>query len=78
MAENDSVNDRYNPPSIDQMDFQSAKFDDLEINDLFWLEDNLNNSNHAYRKLNENQSLNTITRHVIEGNFNRNTLYQKI
>jgi len=36
MAENNQVNDRYNPPSNLSKDFEEFYFSDLEVGELFW------------------------------------------
>tara|TARA_B100001094_G_scaffold223046_1_gene217134 strand:- start:69 stop:299 length:231 start_codon:yes stop_codon:yes gene_type:complete len=56
---NDSVNDRYNPPGIGQNDFDRVKFDEVDDEDLFWLNENVGSSNPPYRKMNSNQGHNT-------------------
>lgn len=66
---NDSVNDRYNPPGIGQNDFDSVRFDEIEDEDLFWLNQTLGNDNPAFRKMNDNQGYNTKT--GIVQDFNR-------
>ena len=34
---NNPVDDRYNPPGIGQNDFDEMRFDEIEVDDLFWL-----------------------------------------
>ena len=58
---NDQANDRYNPPGIGDNDFESMRFDEIEDEDLFWLNEQVGNSNPAYRKLNDTQGYNTKT-----------------
>jgi len=36
MAENNSIGDRYNPPSNLSQDFEEYYFEDLEVDELFW------------------------------------------
>ena len=36
MADNNQVNDRYNPPGNLSRDFEEFKFDELEVDELFW------------------------------------------
>jgi len=40
MAENNSVGDRYNPPSNLSHDFEQYYFDELEVDELFWQTNN--------------------------------------
>ena len=77
MPTNDPVQDRYNPSSISVTDFEAIKFGDLEIDELFWKTNTINNNNPAYRKINENQALNTKTRLVSNVLLTAN-IYQKI
>ena len=58
---NNPVEDRYNPPSVSQTDFERTMFGDVEERELFWLNTSINDNNHAYRKMNGNQALNTKT-----------------
>ena len=37
MAENNQAEDRYNPPGVGNDDFESMKFSEVELQDLFWL-----------------------------------------
>tara|TARA_Y100001963_G_C6591634_1_gene358224 strand:+ start:279 stop:512 length:234 start_codon:yes stop_codon:yes gene_type:complete len=77
MARNDPAQDRYNPPGTNITDFDSIKFGDLEINELFWMNNVLSENNHAYRKLDEKQVLNTKTRIITELSKTTN-IYQKL
>ena len=58
---NDSVNDRYNPPGIGKNDFEKVRFDELEAEELFWLNTNNGDNNPPYRKLNNTQGHDTRT-----------------
>ena len=76
MATNDPVNDRYNPPGITSRDFESFKFGELEVDDLFW-QSNKPGDNYSWRKTNQTQALNI--RKQTTHNFNLNTVvYQKV
>ena len=66
---NDSVNDRYNPPGIGQNDFDRVRFDEIDDEDLFWLNENTGDGNPPYRKMNDNQGHNT--KDGIVKDFNR-------
>ena len=65
---NNPAEDQYNPPGIGQNDFDRVRFDDIEEEDLFWLNESKNN-NPAFRKMNDNQGYNTKT--GIVQDFNR-------
>tara|TARA_R100001377_G_scaffold82795_1_gene63538 strand:- start:553 stop:789 length:237 start_codon:yes stop_codon:yes gene_type:complete len=60
---NDSVNDRYAPPGIGSNDFERFKFDEIEDEDLFWLNQSVGygDSNPPFRKMNNRQGHNTKT-----------------
>ena len=62
MPENNQAQDAYNPPPITNNDFDQTRFSDIETDDLFWLMDRNHPNNPPYRKLNDNESLNTKTR----------------
>tara|TARA_Y100000593_G_C4233434_1_gene298217 strand:- start:543 stop:779 length:237 start_codon:yes stop_codon:yes gene_type:complete len=77
MAENNSVNDSYNPPGIGT-DFEEFNFEDIEIDDLIWLDNNTIDGmkNPAHRKINETRVQNLQTGQSININ-NRQKVYQK-
>ena len=78
MPKNDPAQDRYDPSSIGVTDFEPCRFGDLEVNELFWIK-NIIGDNPAYRKINQNEALNTLSREIINSNqFNGNNIYQKI
>jgi len=72
MAKNDSVNDRYAPPGIGSNDFEQIRFNEIEDEDLFWLNQGSGNSNPPYRKMNSKQGHNT--KDGIVQNFGRNAV----
>ncbi|MBC8428176.1 MAG: hypothetical protein H8D94_01760 [Candidatus Pelagibacter sp.] len=78
MAGNNQAQDRYNPPPMNQNDFESYKFVDIPIDELFWLNtSNRSSSNNAYRKINESEGMNTKTREI--KSFDRHTpAFQKL
>ena len=76
MPTNDQANDRYNPPGNLSDDFEKFKFNELEINELFW-QSNQPGDNIPWRKINETQGTNL--RAQTTHNFNSNTVvWQKI
>ena len=56
---NNPVDDRYNPPGSGQNDFDEVMFEEVEDEDLFWLNTSNGDNNPPYRKINENQGHNT-------------------
>ena len=57
MADNDQVNDRYNPPGNLSRDFEELYFVDLEQDELFW-QTNLKTESSPWRKVNQTQAKN--------------------
>ena len=77
MAENNSVNDSYNPPSTGT-EFEETLFEDVEVDDLIWVTnvslDGMQNPVH--RKINELSALNLQSGQSV--NFHsRQKVYQK-
>ena len=58
---NNPAEDNYNPPGIGQNDFDEFRFEDIEDEDLFWMNQQNGDGNPAFRKMNENQGYNTKT-----------------
>ena len=58
---NNPAEDNYNPPGIGQNDFDEFRFEDIEDEDLFWLNQRNGDGNPAFRKMNESQGYNTKT-----------------
>tara|TARA_Y100001938_G_C8089308_1_gene434082 strand:+ start:2120 stop:2353 length:234 start_codon:yes stop_codon:yes gene_type:complete len=58
MPTNDQANDRYDPPGIGMNDFEPVRFDEIEDEDLFWLNESTGANNPPYRKMNEKQGYN--------------------
>ena len=71
MAENNQANDRYNPPGNLSEDFEKFKFEDLELDDLFW-QTNQPGDNIPWRKVNATQGRNLKTQ--TDHNFNLNAV----
>ncbi len=70
MPTNDQANDRYDPPGIGQNDFEPTRFDEIEDEDLFWLNESTGDSNPPYRKMNNTQGHNCKTGIVEDFKFN--------
>tara|TARA_Y100000361_G_scaffold147203_1_gene158478 strand:- start:138 stop:371 length:234 start_codon:yes stop_codon:yes gene_type:complete len=65
MAKNNPANDRYNPPSNLENEYEKINFSELNIGELIWLSDKKSDSNHSYRKINEGQAMNLHTRETV-------------
>ena len=68
MAENNSVGDRYNPPSNLSQDFEEYRFEDLEVDELFWQTNKPKEEQIPWRKtsLTEGKNLKTQTIHSFQ------------
>ena len=73
---NNPADDRYNPPGIGQNDFDEVRFDEIEDEDLFWLNQNTGDNNPPYRKMNDNQGHNTRTG-IVEDFGRMQMVYQR-
>ena len=70
------MQDMYNPPDTTSLDFEKSYFNEIDVNELFWLNENINN-NPAFRKANNVGALNTKTQ-LMENMAPRTIIYQKI
>ena len=77
MSVNNQAQDRYGGPGIRSVDFELVEFRDLEVDDLFHLrnDDADGNRNHCHRKLNETDSMDLITRQIVQ--VGKIKVYQK-
>ena len=76
MAINDPTQDAYNPPGNLSQDFDKFKFDELEIDELFW-QTNQPGVNIPWRKVSQTQGKNIKAESI--HNFKPNTIvWQKI
>jgi hypothetical protein len=77
MAENNSVNDSYNPPPV-ASEFEEFNFEDLEIDDLLWLSNKSLDGmrNVVHRKVDETAAVNVQTGGMVKMK-NRQKVYQK-
>tara|TARA_B100000287_G_scaffold409550_1_gene437016 strand:- start:341 stop:574 length:234 start_codon:yes stop_codon:yes gene_type:complete len=62
MAKNNPAQDRYNPPSNLEEEWELIQFSELNIGELIWMNNVRSDDNAAYRKINEGQAMNTKTR----------------
>ena len=76
MPRNDQANDRYDAPGIGMNDFEPMQYDEIEDEDLFWLNQNVGESNPPYRKITESEAGNTKTR-TLESFNSTDVVYQR-
>lgn len=77
MAENNSVNDSYNPPPV-ASEFEENLFEDIEVDDLIWIKNNSLDGmvNPAHRKITEGSVQNLQSGQTIRIGV-RQKVYQK-
>ena len=63
---NNQAQDRYDPPAITGDDWEEQKYLDLSNGTIFWLNTEKNMENEAYRKLDDNQAMNTKNQIVLD------------
>ena len=73
---NNQAGDMYDPPGIGQNDFDEFRFDDIEDDDLFWLNQQNGPNNPSYRKMNEKQGYNIKTG-IVEDFDRMRVVYQR-
>ena len=77
MAENNSVEDSYNPPPV-ATEFEEHNFEDIELDDLIWLDNTSLNGivNIAHRKIDEATAINVQSGEMVQM-VKRQKVYQK-
>ena len=77
MAENNSVEDSYNPPPV-ATEFEEHNFEDIEVDDLIWLTNTSLNGmvNVVHRKMDETNVMNVKTGEMVQMT-SRQKVYQK-
>ena len=77
MPTNNTAGDFYNPPSNLSQDFEEYRFEDLEVDELFWQTNKPKEEQIPWRKssLTEGRNLKTQTIHSFQ---RRTKVYQKI
>tara|TARA_R100001082_G_C4254322_1_gene112824 strand:- start:107 stop:337 length:231 start_codon:yes stop_codon:yes gene_type:complete len=58
--------DRYNPQGTTEEDWEMHKYQDMPDGEIFFMEMNRNENNHAYRKVSNTEALNTKMQTVHE------------
>ena len=77
MAINNQSADRYNPPSNLSQDFEEFRFEDLEVDELFWQTNKPKEAQIPWRKSSQTEGRNLKTQKIYS--FNRKTkVFQKI
>ena len=77
MPTNNTAGDFYNPPSNMSQDFEEYRFEDLEVDELFWQTNKPKEEQIPWRKENQTQGRNLKTQTL--HNFDRKAkVYQKI
>ena len=62
MANDPAKDGSFVTPGIGQNDWDSWKFSEIPVDDLFWFQDNNSDANVPHRKTNEQQGMNLRTR----------------
>ena len=80
MPANDPISDKYTGGAgVTRVEFEGTLFEDIEDGDIFWFSNSANsNENHAFRKLDYKNAMDTRNRTVSENINNRKEVYQKI
>ena len=77
MSVNNPAGDFFNPPSNMSQDFEEFRFEDLEVDELFWQTNKPKEGQIPWRKVTQTQGLNLKTQQA--HNFDRKTkVFQKI
>ena len=74
---NNPADDRYNPPGIGLNDFDEVRFDEIEVEDLFWLSQGAGQDNPPYRRLDEKGMVANTRTGIVEGPFKYNLIVYK-
>ena len=73
---NNPAQDRYDPPGIRDLDYEQTIFDELNQGELFWLNTERSDDNHAHRKISETEALNVKLQEVMKFNRHQNVFYK--
>jgi hypothetical protein len=77
MATNNTAGDFYNPPSNLSQDFEEYRFEDLEVDELFWQTNKPKEESIPWRKVSQTEGRNLKTQKIYT--FDRKTkVFQKI
>ena len=69
---------RYNPDTVGDPngDWEKAKFSDLNQGELFWLNTERSDNNHAHRKISETEAMNIFLQEYVEFNRHQAVFYK--
>jgi len=73
---NNQAQDRYNPPSTTHQDYEKFSFGELEVNELFWLNESTTVGNVVHRKIDQTQAMQLKSRKLVSFD-SRLKVYQK-
>ena len=77
MAINNPTGDHFNPPSNMSQDFEEYRFEDLEVDELFWQTNKPKEESIPWRKISQTEGRNLKTQKIYS--FERKTkVFQKI
>ena len=67
----------FNPPQVGgDGDWEQERYDSLNNGEIFWLSKDRLDSNHALRKLDDGQAMDTKTQRVIDIKYNQLVFYK--
>ena len=67
----------YNPPQVGgEQDWEQERYDALNNGEIFWLSTDRLDTNHALRKLDDGQAMDTKTQRVVDMNRNQQVFYK--
>ena len=67
---------RYNPEEVGSDGWEKAKFSELNKGELFWLNTDRSDANHAHRKMSETEALNVKLQSMVQFNRHANVFYK--
>ena len=75
---NDPAQDYYKPAPVGKVEFETWNFEEIEVDDLLWLNTDTNEkNNNVCRKFNENQAKN-LKKGIVHNLGKYQKVYQKI
>jgi hypothetical protein len=67
----------FNPPQVGGVeDYERERYDALNNGEIFWLSTDRTEDNHALRKLDDNEALDTKTQGVVTIKYNQVVFYK--
>ena len=65
-----------NPGSVRDDEYEVAKFADLNVGELFWLNTQRSDDNHAHRKVNDEEAFNVKLQRTMSFNRHQQVYYK--